>query len=120
MRLFLLVLCFPAALHMAGCGAPPRDDARLERRPLGSAIDAFKPPSADNVASPTQDAEPEGELTLERTLSFALMHNPGMASAAWSVQIGEAQALQAGLRPNPELELEIEDEDEQFFTIKID
>jgi cobalt-zinc-cadmium efflux system outer membrane protein len=37
------------------------------------------------------------------------MQNPEFAASSWEVRAAEARALQAGLRPNPEVEVEIEE-----------
>jgi len=52
--------------------------------------------------------EPEGTITLRDALAAALLRNPDLASFSWEIRVREARALQAGLRPNPELALEVE------------
>ena len=52
--------------------------------------------------------EPEGELPLRRALALALTRNPELAAFSWAVRMAEAEQLQAGLLPNPELEAEFE------------
>lgn len=54
-------------------------------------------------------AEPTGEITLLDAFSAALLNNPKLAQYSWSVRMSEADALQAGFLPNPELEFEIEE-----------
>lgn len=54
-------------------------------------------------------SEPNGMLTLEEAQALALMHNPMLSAYSWEVRAAEARALQAGLRPNPELEVEVEE-----------
>jgi cobalt-zinc-cadmium efflux system outer membrane protein len=49
-----------------------------------------------------------GDLSLRDALSLALLHNPGLAADSWEVRAREAESVQAGLRPNPELALEVE------------
>ena len=48
-------------------------------------------------------------LTLRDALSLALEHSPALEAYSYGVRAAEARALQAGLRPNPELEFEIEE-----------
>lgn len=55
----------------------------------------------DPVASATP-------LTLEAALDRALKENPALSSASEEVRTREAEALQAGVRPNPVLSLEAE------------
>jgi cobalt-zinc-cadmium efflux system outer membrane protein len=52
--------------------------------------------------------EPAGDLTLRGALAAALLGNPRLAAWSWEVRAREAEALQAGLRPNPELAAEWE------------
>ncbi len=109
MRRLLLLLCFPAVIAVTGCTVPCRDAAWPERRPLGREIEIYEaPPDSRGASSPTL-VEPEGELTLRDALSLALMHNPKLASTSWSVRIGEARTLRAGLLPNPEIEFEADE-----------
>jgi cobalt-zinc-cadmium efflux system outer membrane protein len=49
------------------------------------------------------------QLMLKDAVELALLHNPGLAAFGWKVRAAEGKALQAGLRPNPELSLELED-----------
>jgi cobalt-zinc-cadmium efflux system outer membrane protein len=61
-------------------------------------------------AAPLSDAgEVGGELTLRRAFELALANNPSLAAAELEIEAREAEALQAGLFPNPELEAEVED-----------
>jgi len=53
--------------------------------------------------------EPSGELLLSDALALAIRHNPTLKAVSLEVRVQEAQALQAGLRPNPELQLELAD-----------
>jgi cobalt-zinc-cadmium efflux system outer membrane protein len=53
-------------------------------------------------------AEPAGQLTLRDALAAALMSSPELAPFSWEVRAREADALQAGLRPNPEFDAELE------------
>jgi len=52
--------------------------------------------------------EPTGVLTLPQAQALALLQNPKLAAFGWEVRAREAQILQAGLRPNPEVEVEVE------------
>ncbi len=55
-----------------------------------------------------QAEEPSSVLTLEQAQSLALRENPELASFAIEIRAREAQALQAGLMPNPEINLTME------------
>ncbi len=52
--------------------------------------------------------EPAGPLTLEDAAAFALERNPALRLFPWDLRIAEARALQASLRPNPEVGIEVE------------
>lgn len=56
----------------------------------------------------TQDAARE-LLTREGAVARALGDDPGVAAAAESVRAANAEARQAGLRPNPTLDVQLED-----------
>ncbi len=82
-----------------------------ERRPLGVDLAAYEAPietGAQPAAGPPA-AEPLGVLSLRDALALALERSPELAAFSWDVRVREAQALQAGLRPNPSLDLEVED-----------
>ena len=53
--------------------------------------------------------EPRGPITLSQALTLALMKNPELQAFSLEVRAREAQALQAGLPPNPEISFELED-----------
>jgi cobalt-zinc-cadmium efflux system outer membrane protein len=48
-------------------------------------------------------------LTHSEALTRALLENPYLRAFAWEVRAREAHALQAGLRPNPEMGTDLED-----------
>ncbi len=48
-------------------------------------------------------------ITLQEAAALALTNSPALASFEWGIRAAEANELQSGLRPNPELSLEIED-----------
>ncbi len=93
-----------------GCAAPAVTDSLPERRPLGADLAAYEAPAEPGAAPaagpPT--AEPTGILSLRDALALALERSPELAAFSWDVRVREAQALQAGLRPNPALDLEVE------------
>jgi len=65
--------------------------------------------SPDNSAPEhTEFVEPTGSVTLRDALVAALTNNPELATYSWEIRAREAEALQAGLRPNPELAAEVE------------
>jgi cobalt-zinc-cadmium efflux system outer membrane protein len=100
------------AVLLGGCATlrPPAIELPT-RRPLGQDMAAYTaPPTAEAASASAQRPleEPRGSITLPKTLSFALLHNPELAAFSYEVRAGEARALQAGLWPNPELDIEIE------------
>ena len=96
---------------LSGCGSLPHEDSWAPPHPLRADIPAYRPPGhpPDKDAAAGPVPEPEGTLTLAGALSAALAGSPKLASFAWSVRIAEAEQLQAGLLPNPELEAEFEE-----------
>jgi cobalt-zinc-cadmium efflux system outer membrane protein len=99
---------FAAAL-LGGCASAPEAE-RPEARPLGADVPAYT--AARTLPSPQRSApsseEPQGAVRLHEALAAALLRNPELAAYSWEVRSREAVALQAGLRPNPELEVEVE------------
>lgn len=112
MRLLVLGLFALSMLpQLGGCSPSPLAERWPEQRPLGRAIETYRPPrepggeaEAGGIPLPRSD-EP---LSLQQALSLALMHSPELASFGWDVRAAEARALQASLWPNPELEVETE------------
>ncbi len=106
-----LVLCAGVCLFIATGCVSPRDSAWKTKRPLGSAINTYQPPSAVTEAD-TSDANgpvTSSAITLREALSLALLHNPDLRVFAWEVRAREAHALQEGLLPNPEVNTDVED-----------
>jgi len=52
--------------------------------------------------------EPIVVMTLPQAQSLALMKNPELAAFSWEVRARDAQAIQAGLLPNPEIGFTVE------------
>ena len=104
--------CALTALVLAagGCGPGPLDDSAWpEPRPLGQGLDAIRPSrSPDEVVAVGSFEEPTGVLALRDALAAALLRSPDLAATGYEVRAREAEVLQAGLFPNPELELELE------------
>jgi cobalt-zinc-cadmium efflux system outer membrane protein len=105
-RYLLLVMLF--ALGVSGCIEQSSDVILPQRQLLGKGFSTFQPP-AKAVEPPDvpEIAEPTGPITLRQALALALMHNPELKAFSWDVRISEANRLQAGLWPNPELEFEV-------------
>ncbi len=105
------------AVFLAGC-ATTQDAAWPKPRPLGADTTAYKPPR-DVDRPPALDRSiteeagrplaPGDTLALSEALALVLQENPRLQSFAWEVRAREAQALQAGLYPNPTLSAETED-----------
>ncbi|MEE8164637.1 MAG: TolC family protein [Myxococcota bacterium] len=97
-------------LAAGGCAPGPLDDSAWpEPRPLGRGLDAIRPSrSPDEAVAAGSFEEPTGALALRDALAAALLRSPDLAATGYEVRAREAEALQAGLFPNPELELELE------------
>ncbi|MCS4096994.1 cobalt-zinc-cadmium efflux system outer membrane protein [Salinibacter ruber] len=66
--------------------------------------------SKERLRRPSEWSEAPGDtVTLQESLALALANNPRLQSFSWEVRAREAQALQAGLWPNPSLGTETED-----------
>jgi cobalt-zinc-cadmium efflux system outer membrane protein len=107
MRLTTFVACAGALwLVLAGGNGFAAPSGSLpEPRPLGRELPVAVPvaPAPESAAAPVT-----GELTLRQALALALLYNPDLAAFSWEVRAKEAEALQAGLLPNPELGIEME------------
>lgn len=94
-------------LALTGCATRPEPahESWIPPRPLGKELERYHPPQEPThaPAAPVKLKEPTGALTLRQVLALALMHNPELAAFSWEVRAGEARALQASLRPNPEV-----------------
>lgn len=98
---------------VAGCTPiPDTQDYWALQRPIGVSIQTRKPPrELDQSSSQVQrisSNEMTGTLVLKDALAAAILHNPELARFGYDVRAAEAQVVQAGLWPNPELGLEIE------------
>lgn len=108
----LSALWLTAFAAVAGCAGPPAAVERPVPRPLGAALPVYSAQEAVPAPGPVETAfpreEPVGTVTLRDALAAALLRNPELAAFSWEVRVQEARALQASLRPNPELALEVE------------
>lgn len=79
-------------------------------RTLGQEFRAFDAPHESEGAEQSLEyQQPRGVLTLQQALSLALLFSPELAAFSWEIRVQEANALQAGLRPNPEIGIDAED-----------
>lgn len=108
-------LCLCLLLGLPSCSlipaAAPVADSTLEPRRLGRELQTYHAPaesSPDDHLSRTF-TEPTGLLTVATALAAALLNSPTLAAFSWEVRAREARALQAGLRPNPEVRFEVEE-----------
>lgn len=93
-----------------GCAQRPLDDSAWPQpRPLGRDLETNRPPrTADESAAPAAFEEPTGTVPLRAALAAALMGSPDLAAAGYEVRAREAESLQAGVLPNPQVALELE------------
>jgi cobalt-zinc-cadmium efflux system outer membrane protein len=71
------------------------------------------------AAAANPPLEPAGPLSLATALTLAFEANPELAVASREVEATEAAALQAGLRPNPELSALLEDTRRESRTVTL-
>ncbi len=108
-RSLILILIIGGIGASVGCALRPLDDAVWpERRLLGQELEANLPPGSLTVQSDISFIEPTGSLSLRDALAAALLRSPDLAAEGYEVRAREAEALQAGLLPNPELGIEME------------
>jgi len=99
------------SLLIAGCTntGPLDDNMWPEQRPLGQDMEAIRPSrSTANDTSVDSFNEPAGSLSLRDALAAALLRSPDLAAVGYEVRVREAEALQAGILPNPELIIKFE------------
>ncbi|MCP3904337.1 MAG: TolC family protein [Planctomycetes bacterium] len=99
-----------SAIVVGGCAPGPLDDSAWpEPRPLGGRLPAVRPArSPDATAAAPAPVEPTGTVSLRDALAAALRGSPDLAATGYEVRAREAEALQAGRWPNPELAVEFE------------
>ncbi len=103
-----LLLGLVVAVALA-CAAPAPQVAATPR-PLGSEYPVYAATGGRDAArTSTTRTNPTRDLTLRDSLALALLENPTLAAYSWETRVREAEALQAGLLPNPELTVEGED-----------
>ncbi|MFG0283604.1 MAG: TolC family protein [Phycisphaerales bacterium JB039] len=95
-------LSAPAALALHGCAA---DSGPLDGAGPLPVLERTAPPR-----DPAADAPPNlsGDITLRDALAATLSGSPRLAAYSLQARALEAEAVQAGLAPNPELEAELE------------
>lgn len=100
----------PLVVAAGGCAPGPFDDSAWpEPRPLGQDLVTIRPSSdLDDPPPPRSFDEPQGLISLRDALAAALLRSPDLAATGYEVRAREAEALQAGLLPNPELAFELE------------
>ena len=98
-------------LGLPSCSVMPVADSALEPRRLGRELQTYHAPAEFGVDehAATTFTEPTGLLTVPTALAAALLNSPALAAFSWEVRAREAHALQAGLRPNPEVGFEVEE-----------
>ncbi len=100
---------FSVIAMMPACAPSPFAYDLPESRPLLRDLPRYQAPADSGEEG---DASPlvqiSGDLTLRSALAAALLQNPDLRAAAWRPRLEEANRLQAGLSPNPEVGIELE------------
>jgi cobalt-zinc-cadmium efflux system outer membrane protein len=112
-----LMICGAMIAGLSGCAPSPLDESYwATQRPLGASLEVDKPPreidEAERQARPPEEPKVPGvtgELSLRDALAAALRGNPSLSRFGYEVRAAEAEVVQAGLWPNPELDAEFED-----------
>ncbi len=108
--LSLCLLLGPPGCSLIPAPAPVADSTPEPRR-LGRELQTYHAPAGSNPDDHLARTftEPAGLLTVPTALAAALLNSPALAMFSWEVLAREARALQAGLRPNPEVRFEVEE-----------
>src|SRR5262245_54860130 len=99
------LICLLALTH---CASLDSQTVWPEPRPLGRDLPASQPQPPVEARLTRDVREPTGVVTLAQVQAQALLQNPRLAAFGWEVRAREAQILQAGLLPNPEVDVEVE------------
>ena len=108
---------FPISLIIAGltsialtaCAPSPLEFELPESSPLLRELPRYSAPAnPDRSRQAARAVSTSGDLTLRNAIAAALLSNPALRAAAWEPRLAEANRLQAGLSPNPEIGLELE------------
>lgn len=99
-------------LGLLGCTSTRPSDFP-NPRPLGNKLPTAHTTSRTATTTPDRsqspsEPTPRDTLTLPDVLAWALRENPRLQAFAWTVRAREAQAVQAGLYPNPTLSADTE------------
>lgn len=99
-------------IHVTGCAPLVNNEEYWAlQRPIGKSLETSRPPRVlDPRISPSTISVKEmtGPLALKDALAAAILRNPDLARFGYDVRAAEAQVVQAGLWPNPEIGLEVE------------
>jgi len=107
MKVFPMLVAVAVMLTSAAEATTPQYDPDLlpEPRPLGRDLATG---DADLTAVKPNPVVGGGEVRLRRALARALLYSPQLSTFSWEIRAREAEALQAGLLPNPEFGVELE------------
>ncbi len=108
--MYVRILGILSLLIIISYSSIAEEDINIKPRTLGKDFKSFHSGNEDKeVAIPQDFVEPTGAITLSQALSLALVRNPELRASSWEIRAQEAQTLQAGLPPNPEISFELED-----------
>ncbi|WP_264694956.1 TolC family protein [Candidatus Nitrosacidococcus sp. I8] len=117
----LLFIEFIFISTLTGCGAyyssrfPKIGLASVRDQEVINEREIIKTPLAQDIKKNLQEDssfiinEPIGNITLSQTLASVLMNNPQLSVFSKEIRAREAEIIQAGLLPNPELHFDSED-----------
>ena len=106
----MIVVLLLLAVVGTGCRKAGESLVLPEPAQLGSGYDTYDPVvETENIEEYVALSIDLKEIGLSRCLALALMHNPRLRAFSWNVRAREAELIQAGLTPDPELEFEVED-----------
>jgi len=106
-----ILLIISSALVFCGCGHQNDKAATFaNNEPIYETQTEYSPDKTNaNTAPASQPDDPTGTITLRDAVARALVNNPKLKAFSLDIRAAEAQKLQAGLLPNPEIKVEVEE-----------
>lgn len=108
--MYLRILGIFSLVIIISFGSFAEDGVEIKPRALGKDFKSYHSKNGDEeLIVPEDFDEPTGAITLSQALAASLIKNPQLRAFSWEVRAREAQTLQVGLPPNPEISFKLED-----------
>ncbi len=108
-RYYTKVSCLLAGAWLVGCSGGRGGVSWFEPGPLGKTLSHLSPSAGTERIELGQEImeEPAGRLSLKAALRVSLLQNPRLSSLYYARRMKDAQRLQAGFGPNPEIAIDL-------------